>query len=81
MLSEPLTMHMSVTIQRVNIPGHKLEPEAVGLASYYWDGDLGERGLQPQYAVSVRQDEALARRLTDHIAALVGRDAPRAAVP
>jgi len=71
--TEPLTMSVLVTLQRVNVPGRKLEPEAIGRDSYYWDPELAAREMQPAYTVAVRQDEALARRLADLILAAAER--------
>lgn len=61
--TEPFTMRVHVILQRLQIPGRKLEPEAIGQSSYFWDPALGERGMQPQYVVAIRQDSKLAERL------------------
>lgn len=61
-------MRVQVTIQRVHIPGRKIEPEAISQTSYYWDPDLGARGMQPSYAVAYKQDRLLEARLTELIA-------------
>lgn len=61
--AEPATMQVQVTLQRVHIPGQRLEPEAIGQSTYFYDPALGARGMQPQYAVSIREDTALAERL------------------
>jgi hypothetical protein len=62
------TMHVQVTVQRVQIPGRKIEPEAISQTSYYWDPVLGDRGMQPSYAVAYKADRLLAERLAGLIA-------------
>jgi len=57
-------VRVHVVVQRLHIPGHKLEPEAIRQSSFYLDPVLAEREMQPNYAVAIKQDELLAARLT-----------------
>lgn len=70
------TMRVQVTIQRVHIPGRKLEPEAVSQTSYYYDPELGARAMQPSYAVAYKEDRLLEARLTELISAAAAAPAP-----
>ncbi len=65
----PLRMHVSAVLQRVNVPGWRLNTLAVLNSTYARDPALDARGMAT-YAVPVRQDDELARWLTDRI---VGR--------
>lgn len=70
------TMRVQVTIQRVHIPGRKIEPESISQTSYYYDPALGARAMQPSYAVAYKQDRPLEARLTELIAAAAALPAP-----
>jgi hypothetical protein len=63
----PANVSVHVVIQRVQVPGHKLEPEAVWQHSYYVDPELGDRMMQPSYAVAWKEDRLLAERLAKEI--------------
>lgn len=65
--SDQRTMQVQVTLQRVHVPGQRLEPEAISQSTFCYDPALGARGMQPQYAVSIREDAALAARLGELI--------------
>lgn len=65
-------MRIEVVVQRVQIPGRKLEPEAIQQSSYWWDPDMGTRGMQPQFAVAEKQDRLLAERITRKVRERVG---------
>lgn len=65
-------MRVEVVVQRVQIPGRKLEPEAIQQSSYWWDPDMGTRGMQPQFAVAEKQDRLLAERITRKVRERVG---------
>lgn len=65
-------MRVEVVVQRVQIPGRKLEPEAIQQSSYWFDPDMGTRGMQPQFAVAEKQDRLLAERITRKVRERVG---------
>lgn len=67
--STPLNMRVQVTIERISVPGRRLEPEAIKESSYAYDPALGARGMQPSYEVATRRDAAGERRLVELIEA------------
>lgn len=67
--STPLTMRVQVTIERISVPGRRLEPEAIKESTYAYDPALGARGMQPSYDVATRRDAAGERRLIELIQA------------
>lgn len=74
-ITGPVRMLTSVTVQRVNTPGFKLEPEAIRQSSFYVDPVLADRRMQPNYAVSLTQDPALAERITRRVESRIRPDA------
>lgn len=60
-------MRVLVTLEREQIPGRRLEPEAIGMSSFTWDVELGARQMQPRYAVAIRDDRRLADALVREI--------------
>lgn len=79
--AEPLNMRIQVTLQRINVPGRKLEPEAIEQTSYWYEPAMGERGLQPSYEVSIRRDADGERRLHELIAHRLAEAASLSAAP
>jgi hypothetical protein len=71
--STPLTMRVQVTIERISVPGRRLEPEAIKESTYTYDPALGARGMQPSYEVATRRDAAGERRLVELIQAALAQ--------
>lgn len=80
--AERVAMSVDVTVLRVHQPGFKIEPEAIRQSSFFFDPALGSRGLQPNYAVAVEQDVALADRITCSIRQRIAlSDTPSESIP
>lgn len=73
-----VTMTVNATLQRVHIPGWRLNTLGVLNSTYSRDPALDARGLST-YAVPIRQDSELASWLADRIAARLATQATTAA--
>lgn len=67
LVDSPAEMSVHVVVQRLQVPGRKLEPEAMRQHSYYLDPDLAERRMQPSYAVAWKEDSRLAERIAAEV--------------
>lgn len=67
-LGGPLTMSVNAVLQRVQLPGWRLNTQGILYSTYSRDTILDARGMSI-YAVPIRQDSELARWLADRIEA------------
>lgn len=60
---------VTVWVERVYSPGRRVSATSVRLSSFTSDPELREQGLEPSFAVQVREDAALGARLARDIGA------------
>ncbi len=71
-LDVPLEAHFEVTVLRVSVPGHRIEPSAIGMSTRWSDPQMARRGVGPADRVPLRADDALAARLADALRRRLG---------
>lgn len=63
-----LRFRVSAVVERVRIPGWRVEADAVALSTYATDPSLAARGMSPRHIVPLERDTALEDRLAAEIA-------------
>jgi hypothetical protein len=70
----PIQAQVSVALYRIHTPGWRLNTQGILESTRTTDPQLSERGMG-QYGVAIRQDDALARRIADHIRSFAAQPA------
>ena len=63
----PLVARVEVFVERIHVPGWRIEPTAVRFSTHTHDPDLDARGMWSSYEVPFSQDPKLAARLAREI--------------
>lgn len=65
---------VTVWVERVYSPGRRVSSTSVRLSSFTSDSELREQGLEPSFAVQVREDAALGARIAREIGGRIRGD-------
>lgn len=69
----PVVATVSVSVERVQRPGWQVSTKSINNSTFTMDPALAAAGKYPTYAVELEPDTRLARRIADHIRAILAK--------